>query len=286
MKNIGPLLTVLITATVTLPQPAARADSAAAIQGLGPSGAASVTWDDNGSGNYPVVSAILTHPGTVTGTAGTRTYSNWSLFGQDTTGSLDLFYPSSVSSHSVQVGDQFLVQGKYAPFSGIPEIQNPITTLTWGSSGNPLYSASPVSTTIPTINVGTNGLGLSASGLSGQMLTLHNVTISGAGASWSGNPNVNVTAQISDQSANSMTLFVWGTSYYDAGAIIGSGGAVPTGLVDMTGFLSDFYNTTLNQITPEFIPLSITQVPEPAATAVCGLGSVLAFVCYRLPKKV
>ncbi len=289
MKNTRPLLSVLIAATVALAHAIAWADSAVNIMTYPNNSAA--TFDDNGSGNYPVVSAILSAPGTVTGTAGSRTYGNWSYLAQDTTGSLDMFYNTSVvggQGYTPHVGDSILVQGNYTPFSGIPEIANSTAhplSVTFGGSGNPLYTPVPVLTTIPTLKVGTNGYALSQSGLGGQLLQLNNVTISGAGANWSGNPGVNVTATITDQSANSMTLYVWGTSYSTCGQIIASGAPVPTGLVNMTGFLSDFYSTASSSIVAEFVPISITEVPEPGAVGFCGLGAALGWVCYRLRKK-
>jgi hypothetical protein len=289
MKSIIPLLGVLITATVALAQASALADSAATIQTYASS--TGVTFDDNGSGNYPVITTMLTVPGTVTGTAGSRTYNNYSFLAQDTTGSLDLFYASSlVPGYTPAVGDWITAQGNYAPYSGIPEIANsathPISVSYQFSSGNSPYFATPALTTIPTINVGTNGYGLSQSGLSGQAVQLKNVTMSGLGATWSGNPNSSATGTITDESLNSMTLYVWATSYLACGQIVGSGAAIPTGLVDMTGFVSDFYSTVTSSIQPEFVPLSITEVPEPSTMAFCGLGSVLAWVCYRLRKKV
>jgi hypothetical protein len=283
MKNVRPLLCALVTATVALAQATARADSAANIYAY-PTGSA-VTYDDNGSGNYPVVSAILSAPGVVDG----YTYKNWSYLAQDTTGSLDMFYSTSVVGglgYTPLVGDTLIIAGNYSPFDGIPEIANSAThplSVTYGTSGNPLYSASPVLTTIPTINVGTNGYGLSLSGLGGKLLQLNNVTISGAGANWT--THANVTGTITDQSANSMTMYLWASSYSTAGAIAAAGGPVPTGLVDMTGFISDFYSTVTSSIAPEFVPTSITVVPEPMAMTLWGFGAALAWVGYRLRRK-
>ena len=294
MKNIKPLLTVLVTATVALAQ-SARADSAATIMN-DPTGTG-VTYDDGGTGNYPVVSAILSHPGSVDG----YTYGNWSYLAQDTTGSLDMFYASSLTTGSAYtgtpgyapvVGDSILVQGNYSPFDGIPEVANSAShpiAVTYGSSGNPLYSASPILTTIPTINVGTNVHALSLSGLGGDLLQLNGVTISTiAGTNNLPSANwllhQNMTGTITDGSS-SMTLFLWASSYSTCGAIAAGGGAVPTGPVNITGFISDFYNTSVSAIVPEFVPTSITPVPEPALMNLWGFGSALAFACYRLRKK-
>ena len=293
MKNIRPLLSVLVTATVVLAQATAWADSAANI--LNYTTGTAATYDDYGSsGNYPIVSAILSAPHNTVYNPGNTldgyTNGNWSYLAQDTTGSLDLFYSSSLATGYVPVvGDMNLYSGNYSPFSGIPEIANSVThpiSVTYGSSGNPLYSPVPVLTTIPTINVGVTppgASGISLSGLGGQLLQLNNVTIGGLGANYT--VHANMMGTITDQSANSMVLYLWASSYSTCGAIAAAGGAVPTGLVDMTGFISDYYNTATLTTTAEFVPISITEVPEPLAMNLCGLGAALAWVCYRLRKK-
>ena len=286
MKNIRPLLSVLVTATVALAQATALADSAVNI--LNYSTGTAVTYDDYASsGSYPVITTILTRPGTLDG----YTYGNWSYFAADTTGSLDLFYSTSVAGgqgYTPVVGDMILASGNYSPYSGIPEIANSTTpahpiSVTYGSSGNTPYSTVPRLTTIPVINVGTNGHAVSQSGLSGTLLQLNNVTISGLGTNYT--VHANMTGTITDPSNNSMTLYLWASSYSTCGAIAASGGLVPTGQVDMTGFVSDFYSTVTSSIVAEFVPTSITEIPEPVAMNLCGLGAALAWVCYRLRKK-
>jgi len=284
MKNIRPLLSVLVTATVALAQATALADSAVNI--LNYSTGTAVTYDDYASsGSFPVITTILTRPGTLDG----YTYGNWSYFAQDTTGSLDLFYSTSVAGgqgYTPVVGDMILASGNYSPYSGIPEIANSAGhpfSVTYGSSGNAFYSPLPVLTTIPVINVGTNGHAVSQSGLSGTLLQLKDVKISGLPANWT--VHANMTGTITDQSNNSMTMYLWASSYSTCGAIAANGDPIPTGLVDMTGFISDFYSTVTSSITPEFVPTSITVVPEPFALNLCGLGAALAWVCYRLRRK-
>jgi hypothetical protein len=295
MKNIGPFLTALLMAIVVLAQATAWADTAANIAGTYVPGQA-VVYDDNGSGNFPVITAILSAPhGSVYNPGATLdgyTNNNWSFLAQDTTGSLDMFYSSSLGSgfnppgYVPHVGDTISVSGNYSPFSGIPEIANSTAhplIVSYGSSGNPFYTPAPTVTTIPVINVGTNGHGLSLSGLGGTLLELDNVTISGAGANWAFHQNV--TGAITDGSNNSMTMFLWASSYSTCAAIAAGGDPVPTGPVDMTGFISDFYNTATSTLVAEFVPISITVVPEPAAMGLCGLGSVLVWLCYRGRKK-
>jgi hypothetical protein len=279
----------------------AMADTAATIEtyatGTG------VTYD--GNGNYPVVTAVLSAPHGTTYNPGATldgyTYNNWSYLAADPSGSIDLFYSSSLSQpySSPRIGDSILVQslaggagGNYSPFDGIPEIANssanPLTIQGPGSSGNAPYApGAPVLTAIPTINVGTslpNGGGLNASGLAGYLLALDNVTISGAGANWA--THANVTGAITDGSGNSMVMFLWASSYSSCGAIAASGGAVPTGPVDMTGFVDDFYNSSTGVTEAEFVPTSISAVPEPVAVPFFGAGLALVagLFCSRSRK--
>jgi len=283
MKSIRPLLSVLVTATVALAQATAWANSAASIQTQANLTAA--TYDDNGSGNFPIVSVILSAP---VGALDGYTYGNWAYLAADTTGSLDMFYSSTVVGPAANypnptVGDTILATGTYSVFDAIPEIENnavqAMNVLGPGSTGNPPWHPSPVVTTIPTINVGTNAHGLNSAvqggiSLAGNYLQLNNVMI-GTNGNWPTHANLSTT--ITDQSANSMTLFFWASSYSTDGAM--GGLPIPQGLVDMTGFVDDFGNSA------EFVPITITAVPEPSAMALCGLGFALAGVCYRLRKK-
>lgn len=251
-----------------------------------------VQYDGNGS--YPIVTAILSAPhGTAYNPGATLdgyTYNNWSYLAADPSGSIDLFYSSSLSEpySSPTIGDTILVQslsggpgGNYSPFDGIPEIANssanPLTIQGPGSSGNLPYNPTPALTTIPTINVGTSlpaGAGINSSGFAGTLLTLDNVTISGAGANWA--THANVTGTITDGSNNSMVMFLWASSYSSCGAIAAAGGPVPTGPVDMTGFVDDFYSSSTGVTEAEFVPTSIISVPEPTILGLCGAGALLA----------
>jgi hypothetical protein len=297
MKNIRPLLSVLVTAGVALAQATAWADSAASIQTQASGTAA--TYDDAGSGNFPIVTAVLSHPGSLDG----YTYANWAYLAADTTGSMELFYNSTLtgpagSYPNPTVGDTIAASGVYSPFHGIPEIANGTPAINVsgpGSQGNAPYApGAPVVTTIPTINVGTTlpaGGGVNASGLAGYYLQLNNVTISDVSLTGSSPYNANWLVHnnnqgiITDGSANSMVMYLYASSYSDCGAIAASGGLIPTGLVDMTGFVDDFYTSSTGVTEAEFVPVSITSVPEPSAMALGGLGSALAWVCYRLRKK-
>jgi len=258
-----------------------------------------VTYD--GNGNYPIVTAILSAPhGSVYNPGATLdgyTYNNWSYLAADPSGSIDLFYSSSLSEpySSPTVGDTIIVQslsggagGNYSPFDGIPEIANssanPLTIQGPGSSGNAPYNPVPSLTTIPIINVGTTlpaGGGVNSSGLAGTLIQLNNVTISGAGSTWA--VHANTTATITDGSGNSMVMFLWASSYSTCGAIaVGgitapdpTGAPVPTGPVNMTGFVDDFYSSSTGITEAEFVPTSITSVPEPTGLAMFGVGGLL-----------
>jgi PEP-CTERM motif len=285
MKNSKYLLPALFTGALALAQTSVLADSAAMIESQASGSAA--TYDDNGTGNYPVITTILSAP---VGALDGYTYGNWAYLAADTTGSLDIFYSSTANNGSETVptvGDTITVAGTYSPFDGIPEVAKTGTAITVngpGSQGNPPYApGAPVVTTIPTINVGTTlpaGAGVNASGLAGYYLQLNNVTI---GASGNFPTHANLTTTLTDQGGNSMTMFFWASSYSTDGALGGT--AIPQGLVDVTGFVDDFYTSSTGVTSAEFVPMSFTVVPEPTAMALSGLGSLLALAGYRLRKK-
>jgi hypothetical protein len=292
MKNAKYLLPALFTGALALAQTSALADSAINIENNYAANSG-VVYDDNGTGNYPIITTILSAPsGSIYNPGATLdgyTYGSWAYFAADTTGSLDLFYSKTANTGTETVptvGDTILASGNWSPFDGIPEVgnstANPIVVNGPGSQGNPPYApGAPVLTTIPTINVGTNGHALNMSGLAGYYLQLNNVTISSNGIT-SGlvlPTHANATYQITDGANNSMTMFFWASSYSKDGAMGGDG--LPTGPVTVTGFVDDFGNSA------EFIPMSIggLVVPEPSVLNICGLGSALAWVCYRLRKK-
>ena len=264
----------------------ALADTAATIETY--ASGTGVTYDGGGV-NYPIVTAILSAPhGTVYNPGATLdgyTYNNWSYLAADASGSLDLFYSSTLSEPytTPTVGDTIAVQslsagpgGNYSPFDGIPEIgnsaANPLTIQGPGSSGNSPYNPVPALTTIPTINVGTNAFAINSSGLAGTLIQLNNVGISANGATLFPTHS-NATWLITDASGNSMTLFFWASSYSTDGAMGGT--PLPGGTVDMTGFVDDFGNTA------EFVPMSITVVPEPATLALAGLGGLSVLFLRR-----
>jgi hypothetical protein len=140
-----------------------------------------------------------------------------------------------------------------------------LTAISAVSSGNAVPA--PTVITIPDINVA-----VTPQNLEGYMLELDNVTISGQPGPLDGS-NSPAGAKITDGSGNNMTFYYWPTSYSVANANL-TGMAVPTGPVNMTGFVSVYSGTA------EFTPMTITSVPEPSVVALlvlAGLGLVFRF---------
>ena len=108
---------------------------------------------------------------------------------------------------------------------------------------------------------------------------MNNVTIGGSGGvnglfPDAGNySTANETFTVTDGSGNSMALFDWVSSYSTCAAF--GDQAIPTGPVDLTGFV-DVFGTGATA-SAEFVPISITAVPEPANLGILG-GCALAFV--------
>ncbi len=245
------VLTVLSAAlaSVALAGAHAQADTAATIEG--DASGTLVTYDGT-AGKYPVITAILSQPGTI----GTKTYSTYAILANDGTGSIELYgsLPTG-STYTPTVGDSISVSGKYGPYDSIPEIGS-MTAITKETSGNPLPAVQ--TSTIPTLNVATppNNVG-------GYLFNLNNVTISGLTGTTFG--LTSEAGTITDASGNTMAMYYWPTSYSAAAANL-NGTAIPTGPVDITGFDSAYKGTA------QFVPVSIAAVPEPASLAVMALG--------------
>jgi len=247
----------------------ALADDAATI--FGDSSGTGVTYD-NASGAFPVVTAILSQPGTVDG----YTYTTWSFLAADSSGSLDIYSTLSGLSYTPTVGDAISISGTYSPYHQIPELGT-ITSVSLESSGNTF--AAPLTYTIPQLTASTT----IPQSQAGQLVTLDNVSLytdSAATIPVSGNfaTHANVTLYAKDADGNIMEIYDWASSYSTAGAFGGT--PEPTGLVDITGFVSQS-----GTFPVEMTPFSITAVPEPTTLGLGGAGTLLALI-FRLRKKV
>ena len=263
--------TVAAAVAVTGSNVHAQDASAAQIEAL-PSGTA--TTYDNASGAYPVITAILSQPGSVGG----HTYTSYSFLAQDSTGSLDVFgtTPALLGSYVPTVGDAISVSGTYSPFHQIPELGS-VTAVNLQSSGNPVPS--PFVSSVSQLNQGTL-----PNSIAGHLIELDNVMIGGSGGvgglfpTYSQATTATESFTVTD-GTGSMTLFDWVTSYSTAAALGGT--AVPTGPVDLIGFDSVF--GTGATATAEFTPISITAVPEPANLGMIGAGALALLAVVRRP---
>lgn len=246
---------------MAVPASNALADTAATI--FGDASGTAVTYD-NASGAYPVISAVLSQPGTIDG----YTYTSYSFLAADSTGSLDVFSTLAGLAYTPNVGDAISVSGTYSPYHQIPEIAT-ITSISLQSSGNAV--SSPGVFTIPTLTA--SGTGPIPQSIAGHLVTLDNVSLytdSAATIPVSGNfaSHANVALYAKDGGGNIMEVYVWASSYSTCGALGGT--AIPTGPVNITGFVSQS-----GTFSPELTPYSITSVPEPTTLALCGAGGLL-----------
>ncbi|HZZ28877.1 MAG TPA: PEP-CTERM sorting domain-containing protein [Pirellulales bacterium] len=232
--------------------------------------------DPGNSDPAAIVTAILNTPGTVNG----FTTSSWAFLANDGTGSIDVFATATALSGfgyaTPAVGDQIGASGSYSPFHQIAELGS-LTGI--GLIAQPGSTVVPQTATIPQLNISPQTVG---NGNQEFLWTLHNVTITdiaGGNGTW-GNGKTGTAANLSytvtDSSSNSMVLFYWPTSYSSIDAAM-YGQPIPTGPVDITGFMSVFAGPPA---VPEFTPILVTPVPEPSAFVLGGL-SLLGLLAAR-----
>ena len=225
---------------------ATKADDIATIEGQ--ASGTTVTLDST-STRHPIVTAILSQPGTFNG----RTYTSWSFTVNDGTGSLVVF-GSIPAGYTPTVGDEITVAGTWSPYHQLPEVGT-VTAITRVSQNNPVPP--PLVKTIPDVNLTTLPMSIA-----GYIVTLNGVSVSGASGNFG---TSNIQATITDGSSNSMTLYYWPTSYSTCNANL-NGQPVPTWSVNMTGFISVYPGGAT-----EFTPISFVSVP--GSFAVAGAAS-------------
>jgi len=243
---------------------------------------------DNTSGDYPIITAIGSRPGVVHSDG--HTYTGWSVFAEDSTGSLDLFASATFLNFittnaytTPAVGDKIQVDGWWSPFHQIPELSfstNANANLTAGgyqpnywqkiSSGNAV-AARPLHTVADITALGTlPGTNLA---IAGYILQINNVTITGSngltalqGYSAGVAPTIAQETFTMTDNTGSMTMFNWVTSYSAADLLSGT----PIGSnnqYNVEGFVSYNPGGPL-----EFTPLSLQAVPEPSSILLAGVG--------------
>ncbi|MGA2244093.1 MAG: DUF5689 domain-containing protein [Verrucomicrobiota bacterium] len=262
MKN-NCLLVGFIISTAALSAANALASDAATIFG-DTSGTVGVTYD-NASGSYPVITAILSQPGTVNG----KTYTSWAFLAADSTGSLELYgaLPSG-TTFTPAVGDAISAIGTYDPYHQVPEIET-LTGITLQSTGSTVPPAQVQ--TVSALNQATL-----PQTIAGSLVQLNNVTISGQTAGETFGPGTasanDLTLTVAD-STGSMSFYYDPTVYSVASANL-DGETIPTGPVDVVGVDSVYDGAG------EFIPISIQPVPEPMSLSLGAAGGLLALVLH------
>jgi len=260
MKKHYLLTAITAISTIVFPASKVLAQDAATIEGE--ASGTTVTYG-NASGAYPIITAIVTQPGTYNG----KTYNSWAFLAQDSSGSLEVY--GLTNSSTFAVGDAISLTGVYSPYHQLPEIEYPYSGVTIQSTGNTVPSTQV--DTVSALNVTTL-----PQTLEGYLIQIDNITISSgsstlsAGETWG---TANLTLTITD-GTGSMTMYYYPTSVGEANENL-FGKTIPTGPVDITG-----YDTVYPGTTPEaeFVPIDITSVPEPNTLALCGLGALTALV--------
>jgi hypothetical protein len=250
-----------------------------------------------GNGQDPVVTSLLSTPGTVQG----RVYTSWSFLLNDGTGGLDIFasaaaLSATAANYTPNLGDGLDLKGTYSPFHSIPEVAS-ITQATVTSTGNTVPGPvtgmniqsilNDCAANGQTVTAGTVSTTVLPNDIGGKLVTLNNVWITsfGTAAVPSSYGTANIQTTLNDSSGGTLSMFYWPTSFsaclsnlYGQPIATGSGNQY-----NMTGFLSDFPGLPGNLV--EFTPISVTPVPEPGTLALIGAGTTVAAVGYIRRKR-
>lgn len=269
----------VLAAAVGLAAPA-FGSTIATIEG-DPSGTAGVSFGNTGAGDpLAVITSIGSYAGTI---SDGYTYTNWAMLANDGTGSIDVFgHLPTGSTYVPAVGEGISATGTYSPFNAIPEV-DALTAIS-GAAG-PFTVPPPVTVTIPQLNALSSSSTPSNFAIQEYLLALNDVTISQETAldPVPGNfpTHANGTYTITDGSSNSMIMYQYASSYSVAGLFGGT--PVPTGLVDLTGIVDVFNSGTAAApvLGSEFIPFSITAVPEPVSMGLFAVGAAAMLMRRR-----
>jgi len=236
---------------------------------------------DDANQQYPVITAIVSQPGSIGG----RNYTGWALLTSDQTGSMDLFVTSSALANlptsggandtAPAVGDAVSAAGQYQMYHSLPEmvfstVVSSNNYLRLQSRGNPTATISPLILTCNQLNTVAGASNV----VDGAFyIELQGVTFSGGGTFSTvfptyANSAANVGYTLTD-GTGSLFDYDYESSYYACSTYGGT--AVPTGPVNVYGFISVFPSTGLaGGGLPEF---TVTQiVPEPSAFVLAGMG--------------